>query len=457
MPLESPFPPLEIPDGGIWDLLFDDSMQQTTQSESVLFSNEDSGQMYTALEVKEAALRFARALETRLSFGPGDTLALVSANSVDMAPVIWGTLYLGGMELLANPGYRVEELQHQLQESGASVVVTQQSHLDIVHKAAVSAGIPHGRTILISDSGSSFVPSLSPCLPSCSSSILHFSHMVAEAQGHARKAKIHPIQDVGFLIYSSGTTGPPKGIQLTHRNIVANVLMADAVLSTNHTDVMLAFLPLFHIIGEATRPDDITALFTLASLCKTIEAHRVSIVYLVPPVTLELSQSTLPSETGTDLSSIRFMASAGAPLSPTIVHALYVRHGIKLIEGYGLSETSPGAFMMPVEDYPAAIGTVGRLLPGQRAKLIDVDNPMREVDSESSQPGEVCIRGPNVFKGYLNNPNATRDSFTQDGYFRTGDLGVFVEVPRVGTCLRITDRLKELIKYKGFQVAPAES
>ncbi|KAK6865923.1 hypothetical protein PG995_002451 [Apiospora arundinis] len=251
MVLESPFPPLEIPDGGIWDLLFDDSMQQTTQSESdkVLFSNEDSGQMYTALEVKEAALRFARALETRLSFGPGDTLALVSANSVDMAPVIWGTLYLGGMKLLANPGYRVEELQHQLQESGASVVVTQQSHLDIVHKAAVSAGIPHGRTILISDSGSSFVPSLSPCLPSCSSSILHFSHMVAEAQGHARKAKIHPIQDVGFLIYSSGTTGPPKGIQLTHRNIVANVLMADAVLSTNHTDVMLAFLPLFHIIG----------------------------------------------------------------------------------------------------------------------------------------------------------------------------------------------------------------
>ncbi|KAK7952019.1 phenylacetyl- protein [Apiospora aurea] len=129
--------------------------------------------------------------------------------------------------------------------------------------------------------------------------------------------------------------------------------------------------------------------YTLPLFCKTIEAHKVTIVYLVPPVALELAQSTLPSQGGINLSSIRFMTSGAAPLSPAIVQALLARHGIKILEGYGLSETSPGVFLM-------------------------------------------------------------------DGYFRTGDIGVFVKVPRVGTCIRVTDRLKELIKYKGFQVAPAK-
>ncbi|KAK8089655.1 Acetyl-CoA synthetase-like protein [Apiospora hydei] len=429
MVLESPYPPLHIPDVSIWDLLFNDggdAKQQTAQPESVpdkalLLSDEDGTQTYTASEARAAALRFARALETTLSFGSGDTLAVISANTVHMAPV---------------------ELQHQLQDSGASVVVTQESLLPVVLRAATKSGIAHGRVIVLPSAKRSSVSSLPSLLPCARGSTLHFSDIVAEAKGRAKKATTRPDKDNAFLVYSSGTTGLPKGVQLTHRNIVANILMADVVSSMSHKDVRARVV--------------VMSQYTLPLFCKTIEAHRVSIVYLVPPVALELAQSTLPSEDGTNLSSIRFMTSAAAPLSPAIVHTLHARHGIKLLEGYGLSETSPGAFMMSIEEYPAAIGTVGRLLPNQQAKLLDVDDPKREIDPGSGQSGEICIKGPNVFRGYHNNPSATRDAFTQDGYFRTGDIGVFVKVPRVGTCLRVTDRLKELIKYKGFQVAPAE-
>ncbi|KAK8056848.1 acetyl-CoA synthetase-like protein [Apiospora rasikravindrae] len=463
MVLESPYPPLHIPDVSIWDLRFNEggeAKQQIAQPEPVvdkalLLSNEDGTQTYTASGARAAALRFARALETTLSFGSGDTLA-----------VLYGVaLYLGGVVSPTNPGYGTEKLHHQLQDSGASVVVTQEPLLPVVLRAATKSGIHHGRVIVLPSAKRSSVSSLPSLLPRARGSTLHFSEIVAEAEGRAKKATIRPGKDNAFLVYSSGTTGLPTGVQLTHRNIVANILMADVVLSTGHKDVVLAFLPLFHILGLTIQLHYacykrarvvVMSQYTLPLLCKTIEAHRVSIAYLVPPVASELAQSTLPSEAGIDLSSIRFMTSAAAPLSPTIAYALYARHGIKLLEGYGLSETSPGAFRMSIEEYPAAIGTVGRLLPNQQAKLLGVDDSNREIDPESGQSGEICIKGPNVFRGYHNNPNATRDAFTQDGYFRTGDIGVFVKVPRVGSCLRITDRLKEPIKYKGFQVAPAE-
>ncbi|KAK8083119.1 hypothetical protein PG996_001900 [Apiospora saccharicola] len=448
MVLESPFPPLHIPDVSIWDLLFNDyndSMQQIAQSKSdrdlsnvakrllqldevILLSSEDGTQTYTALGAREAALRFARALQTILSFGSGDTLALVSANSVYMAPVIWGSLYLGGMVSPANPGYGVEELQHQLKNSGATVVVTQAPFLPVVLRAATNVGIAHGRVIVLPSAKSAYVSSLASSLPSARHN-----------------------DNVLRLLWQKRKATPAKRLYLTHRNIVANILMAEVVSSISHEDVVLAFLPLFHILGLTIllhysfykcAKVAVMPRYTLPLFCKTVEAHRVSRVYLVPPVALELAQTTLSSETGTDLSSIKFMTSAGAPLSPVIVHALHARHGIKLVEGYGLSETSPGAFMMCIEDYPAAIGTVGKLLPNQKAKLLDVDDSKRDINTDSGQSGEICIKGPNVFKG--------------GWLLRTGDIGVFVKAPRVGICLRITDRIKELIKYKGFQVAPAE-
>ncbi|KAK7924770.1 hypothetical protein PG985_006824 [Apiospora marii] len=410
MVLESPFPPLHIPDVSIWDLLFDDHNDSKRQiahpksDEALLLSNEDGTQTYTAFGVREAALRFARALQTILSFGPGDTLAVVSANSVHMAPVIWGSLYLGGVMSPANPGYGVEELQHQLKNSGTTAVVTQAPFLPIVLRAATNAGIAHGRVILLPSAKSAYVSSLASPLPSGSpwcSTIFEYG-----GRGERLPSQSEYLPQQGCCLL---------GLLIWHKR-------AKVVAMSRYT------LPLF---------------------CKMIKTHRVSLVYLVPPVALELAHATLSSGAGTDLSSIRFMTSVAAPLSPVIVHALHAQHGIKLIEGYGLSETSPGALMM-------ARRTVGKLLPNQKAKLLDVGASKREIDPESGQSGEICIKGPNVFKGYRNNPSATRDAFTQDGYFRTGDIGVFVKVPRVGICLRITDCIKELIKYKGFHVAPAE-
>ncbi|KAK7952020.1 uncharacterized protein PG986_007748 [Apiospora aurea] len=223
MVLESPYPPLHIPDASIWDLLFDDSgdaKQQTAQPESerpkwvhrhfprgwwlnesrnqvvpdkaLLLSNEDGTQTYTASEARAAALRFARALETTLSFGSGDTLAVISASTVHMAPVVWGALYLGGVVSPMNPGYGTEELQHQLQDPGTSVVVTQESLLPAVMRAATKSGIAHGRVIVLPSAKRSSVSPLPSLLPCARGSTLHFSDIVAEAKGRAKKATTFP-------------------------------------------------------------------------------------------------------------------------------------------------------------------------------------------------------------------------------------------------------------------------
>ncbi|KAK7969659.1 phenylacetyl-CoA ligase [Apiospora saccharicola] len=307
----------------------------------------------------------------------------------------------------ANPGYGVEELQHQLKNSGATVVVTQAPFLPVVLRAATNVGIAHGRVIVLPSAKSAYVSSLASSLPSARHN-----------------------DNVLRLLWQKRKATPAKRLYVLARMLPS--------WSTHRARLTILLHYSFYKCAKVA----VMPRYTLPLFCKTVEAHRVSRVYLVPPVALELAQTTLSSETGTDLSSIKFMTSAGAPLSPVIVHALHARHGIKLVEGYGLSETSPGAFMMCIEDYPAAIGTVGKLLPNQKAKLLDVDDSKRDINTDSGQSGEICIKGPNVFKG--------------GWLLRTGDIGVFVKAPRVGICLRITDRIKELIKYKGFQVAPAE-
>ncbi|KAH9988764.1 phenylacetyl-CoA ligase [Xylariaceae sp. FL0662B] len=450
MPFESRYTPLQIPNTDICNFVFDGF--DDIPPEKVLFIGDDGSQSYNASKLRQTALSFSEGLVRHMQWRKGHVLALVSLNSVHVPPVILGGLIAGGIISPANPAYGVNELVHQFRDSGARAIVTQQPFLPVVLDAAAIVGIPRNRIVVLPDArtpASLFSPS---------GEILEFTEIISTQERGTPKINIDPKDDLAFLVYTSGTTGLPKGAEITHRNIVSNLLMADAAASLDPDDTVLAFLPFYHIYGLTMlvfytlhRRARVVVMprFTPVDFCQVVESYRVSIAYIVPPVAAMLSQSDLPARHS--LASIRFMVSAGAPLSEELIRALHSRWRIRLIQGYGLTETSPGAFMMSLSDFPAANGTVGQLLPNQQAKLLDIKDPTVEVTLRG-HPGQLCIRGPNIFKGYHNNPAATEAAFTPDGFFLTGDVGI---VDDAGY-LRITDRIKELIKYKGFQVAPAE-
>ena len=186
--------------------------------------------------------------------------------------------------------------------------------------------------------------------------------------------------------------------------------------------------------------------FDIEKFCATVQKHRITFAYVVPPVVLLLGKH--PSIDKYDLSSLRMLNSGAAPLTHELVEAVYKRLKVPIKQGYGLSETSPTTHTQPWETWDKCIGAVGRLLPNQTVKYMSPE----EEEVPTGEVGELWIKGPNVFLGYHNNPEGTKNALTEDGYFKTGDIGYEDRDSNV----YIVDRLKELIKYKGFQVPPAE-
>jgi len=262
-----------------------------------------------------------------------------------------------------------------------------------------------------------------------------------------------------LLINAPGTTGHPKGVMLSHRNIVANTLQISAAESplTPHPtperpegDKILAFLPFFHIYGLTVILHQnffrgiITVVmpkFDIENWCKIVQDERITMAYVVPPVVLLLSKH--PCVSKYDLSSLRMLNSGAAPLTKELVESMYNRIKVPVKQGYGLSETSPTTHTQPWDDWRRTIGAVGTLLPNITAKYMSPD----EKELPRGEVGELWVKGPNVFLGYLNNPEGTKNALTADGFFKTGDVGY---QDKEGF-FYITDRVKELIKYKGFQ------
>lgn len=186
--------------------------------------------------------------------------------------------------------------------------------------------------------------------------------------------------------------------------------------------------------------------FDIKRFCAIIQQFEITFAYIVPPVVLLLSKHPVVDKY--NLSTLRMLNSGAAPLTQELVEAVYRRIKCPVKQGYGLSETSPTTHIQPWEDWDKTIGSVGRLLPNQIAKYMSPEGK----ELPTGEVGELWIKGPNIFKGYLNNPEGTKNALTEDGFFKTGDVGY----QDCNGNLYITDRVKELIKYKGFQVAPAE-
>ena len=367
----------------------------------------------------------------------GEVVAIYMPNLPEYALVFHGVCTAGAVNTTVNPLYTAGELAYQLRDSGARMLVTVPPFLDAAREAAEEVG---GIELVVVGEAEGATP---------------LGELIAPGAGPP-DTTIDPGKDLAVLPYSSGTTGMPKGVMLTHRNLVANVNQTNALLRVGPEDVLIGVLPFFHIYGMTvimnlalyagarvvTMPR-----FELEQFLDLIETHNVTHIFIVPPIALALAKH--PAVEGRDLSSLRVTMSGAAPLGAELADQVSERIGGVVMQGYGLTETSPVTHGNPIDPGRVKPGTIGPPVPETECRLVD---PESGEDLGIGERGELWIRGPQVMSGYLNNPEATAATIDEDGWLHTGDVAVVDE----DGYFQIVDRLKELIKYKGFQVPPAE-
>ena len=382
-------------------------------------------------QLNDAVHRLAGGLVAR-GYGQGDVLAIMAPNSPEYAVAFLGAAMAGLAVTTLNPTYTDREAHHQLADSGARLLVTVPAFLETALAATAGTGV---EAIHVIGDGVG-VPTLEA--------------LCGEPLG--RHAPVE-LDDLVALPYSSGTTGLSKGVMLSHRNLVANLEQARAALDFGE-ERMVAVLPFFHIyglqvilnLGLSTGSTVVTLpRFDLEAFLRLTQEHRATRAFVAPPIVLALAKE--PAVDGYDLSSMTQMLSGAAPLSAELAGECEARIGCEVVQGYGMTELSPVSHVTVAGQFKP--GSVGVTIPNTELQVIDVASgePLG-VDAD----GEVWVRGPQVMRGYLNNPTATAETIDADGWLHTGDIG---HVDEDGH-LYVVDRLKELIKYKGFQVPPAE-
>lgn len=428
----SPHPPVEVPDISITQLLFEGLQGRAAETAIV---DGPTGREVTAGEVMARIKALAGGLTAR-GLLPGGTIAILAPNIPEYPVVFHGVAWGGGTVTTINPTYTAPEIRHQLQDAGAVMLIT----LSMFEEAARTAmeGTGCKDLVVLDGGGDGGALTLADIMG---------AELPVQAPGDWAT-------DVVVLPYSSGTTGRPKGVMLTHRNLVANVAQSSAVAAITPDDKAIAFLPFFHIYGMTVlmnlflnqRATIITMpRFDLEMCLRLIQDHRATRLYIVPPVALALAKHPMVADY--DVSSVKQIFSGAAPMGAEIEAAVGTRFGAHSVQGYGMTELSPISHMTVGDNIRH--GSSGQAVPSTECRIVD---PETLEDLPAGMEGELWIRGPQVMKGYLNNPEATAETMAEGGWLRTGDLA---EIDEDGFMF-IRDRLKELIKYKGFQVAPAE-
>ena len=393
-----------------------------------------TGRSYTYAQLHDLTRRVAGGLAAR-GFAKGDVLAIMAPNLPEYGIAFHAAALLGGISTTINPTYTAEEVEYQLNDAGATLMVTISMFLDNARQAAARSPIEEIFTFDLNDDATPF------------SSLLATDPVDGQTP-------VDPLEDVVTLPYSSGTTGLPKGVMLTHHNLAANLAQSEHALVMEDDEVVVAVLPFFHIYGMQVLMNGVLYYggttvtlprFDLEQFLRVIQDQKVTQAYVVPPIVLALAKHPLVD--AFDLSSLRRVISGAAPLTAELAAEAAERIGCEVAQGYGLTETSPVTHATPPGRHKA--GSIGVAISNTEVRIVD---PATGKDLGRNEDGELWIRGPQVMKGYLNKPEATAVTIDEEGWLHSGDIGHVDDDDHYF----IVDRLKELIKYKGFQVAPAE-
>jgi acyl-CoA synthetase (AMP-forming)/AMP-acid ligase II len=380
--------------------------------------------------------RAATGLAVR-GFRQGDVLGLYAPNLPEYAVVAHAVLSLGGVLTTANPLYTPAELSKQLIDSRARALVTVPPFLEAAREAAAEARC---RELYVIGEAPDATP---------------FGALLGHGE-NPPDVQIDP-DDTAALMYSSGTTGVAKGVELTHRAIIANLMQSAMALAGGEDDTILAVAPFFHALGFSVLLNTSLSVgstvvslprFDLEAFLQAIQDYRVTGTVVVPPIALALARH--PAVDRYDLSSLRYAGCGAAPLGKEIEEECAERLGCLFHQGYGMTEAT-ASIAIPVVAEPERhiYGQAGILVADTEARVVD---PISGDDLGTDGTGEIWIRGPQLMRGYLGRPEATAETIDADGWLHTGDVGRVDREARVF----ITDRIKELIKYKAYQVAPAE-
>ncbi len=433
MIIKGPYPDVEIPETALTPFV----MRRVEElADKPALIDGPTGRKITYKQLADAIAIVAHNLQQR-GFKKGEVFGILSPNCPEYAIAFHAIATLGGIVTPINPLYTPYEIAHQLKDSSARFLVTVPS---CVEKAAAAAEYANIEELFVFGEAANATS---------------FDSLLVD-NGRTEQVAINPREDLVVLPYSSGTTGLPKGVMLTHHNLVANLCQMEGLCYFYETDTLICVLPLFHIYGlvvvlnmglyagatVVTMPR-----FELESFLQAIQDYDVSLAHLVPPIVLTLSKH--PIVDNYKLPRLKTIFSGAAPLGEELTRACMERLGCSIRQGYGMTETSPVTHSSPAPPKEIKFGSVGVPAPNTECMIIDLET------GESvgpGQKGEVCVRGPQIMTGYLNKPDATAQTIDADGWLHTGDIGYADEDGH----FFIVDRAKELIKYKGFQVPPAE-
>ena len=445
-----PLPDIDVPDCTLYELIFGSLTPQDAPRPAVV--DDASGVRYSFGQVRAQVDAVATWLAAR-GIGPGDAVAVFLPNGPDYPAAFHGIGRSGAAVTPINASYTAHEVGRQLRETSAKLLVTCPALLDQARPGAAEAGL-RPADVLVTDG---------PGDPSAAAAGGHtaWSEVLATPPAPPEIA-IDPATHVACLPFSSGTAGLPKAVRLSHRNLVANLLQFNEVLRPLGDDVsLLAFLPYSHLYALTTNlnyalyrrvPQYPLAGFDPSRFLGIIARHRPAVLFVVPPVAAFLARH--PAVATADLSSLKLIVSGAAPLDGAVGLAMQERLGVRVVQGYGMTELSPVTHVIPLDRTDLDLGTIGQAIPNVRFRVVDAEtgeDVPEPAPGGASKPGELWCTGPNAMLGYLGDAE-TDAVLDADGWVHTGDL---VTVDAEGV-VRVVDRIKELIKRRGMQVAPAE-
>jgi acyl-CoA synthetase (AMP-forming)/AMP-acid ligase II len=425
----SPLPPVTLTASPLTPFVLEGAGQL---ADKAAFLDGATGRKMTYAEFEDSVRRQAGGwLEAGLV--KGEVVALMAPNCPDYGVVFHAVALAGGVLTTVNPTYTSGEVQHQLVDSGATRLVTVPMFLETATAAIADSQVKEVYVIGAADGHTS----------------------IASLVGAPLMEQVPvDLDDVVVLPYSSGTTGLAKGVMLTHRNLVSNIEQTLGTVDLGADEAFVAVLPFFHIYGmqvlmnlglRAGATIVTMPRFDLEQFLRLHQEHRLTRAFVAPPMVVALAKH--PIVDNYDLSALRWILSGAAPLSADLAVECGRRLGCEVVQGYGMTELSPVSHTTPSGAFKP--GSVGVTVPNTEVCIVD---PATGSKLGVGHDGEVWVRGPQVMKGYLNNESATSSTIDDEGWLHTGDIG---HIDADGH-LFVVDRLKELIKYKGFQVPPAE-